>query len=188
LKITDQQIVTELKAGNTRIFGEVYKCFPMIRSMVLKNSGTEEDAKDLFQNALVIFYKNVQKPDFELTAKISSYLYSICDKNWKKILTRDKNRNHSNLENVDQGSEEMDIELKNEDRPSLAQYIRNVLQQIGEPCYSIILLHEFDKVDMNTIKERMGYANAHTARQQKYKCIQKLKKMIPRKEIVNYLA
>ena len=55
--------MAELKKGNNRVLAELYKVFPMIKKYVLKNGGDQEDAKDLFQNAVLIFYRNLQKQD-----------------------------------------------------------------------------------------------------------------------------
>lgn len=173
----DKEIIKELRKGNTKVFREVYNCFPMIRKMVLKNSGDEEDAKDIFQNALIVFYKNVQKPEFELTSKISSYLYAICDKSWKKQLTRDKSRQHASIHDDAHESIEAE-EAKIQPTKSLKEVIVELLEAIGEPCKTLLMLHEYQKISMQEIAEKMGYANAHSARNQKYKCIEKLKKQV----------
>lgn len=188
LKLSDQDIVKELKNGNTRVFKNLYDHFPMIASMVIKNNGSKEDAKDLFQNALIIFYKNVLKPDFQLTAKLSSYLYAICDRNWKKILTRDKHRHQSDIDNITPPQvSPKEFELASSQTKSLKDFLQEILENIGEPCKSLLIMHEFQKLNMTEIKEKMGYANEHTARQQKYKCIQKIKKSIPKEVALTYL-
>lgn len=153
----------------------------MVKSLVLKNSGTDEDAKDLFQNALIVFYKKALDREFVLTAKISSYLYAVCDNNWKKKLSRDKSRHHSDIDDIQERkhAEEMVIDIDNNESPSIKDAVDDLLETIGDPCKSILIMHEYQKLNMKEITVAMGYANEHTTRQQKYKCIQKLKKIIP---------
>ncbi len=180
-RLKDQKVIEQLRKGNTAVFKELYNHYPMIRNMVIKNSGTDEDAKDLFQNALIVFYKKAISPDFVLTAKISSYLYAVCDNNWKKKLTRDKSRHHGNLDNINESSHstEMEIDVDHHPKPSIKETVDQLLEEIGEPCKSILIMHEYKKLSMKEITKALGYANDHTTRQQKYKCIQKLKKLIP---------
>lgn len=163
------------------MFKALYDYYPMVKSLVLKNSGTEEDAKDLFQNALIIFYKKAIDRDFVLTSKISSYIYAVCDNNWKKKLTRDKSRHHSDINDLQERThaEEMIVDMDNQNIPSIKDTVDELLETIGEPCKSILVMHEYQKLNMKQITEALGYANEHTTRQQKYKCIQKLKKLIP---------
>ena len=172
----DQEIVNALREGQTKVFREVYAYYPMVQSYVLNNSGTEEDAKDLFQNALISLYKNVRKPDFKLTSKLSTYLYSICKNKWIKTLNRDRNRHSVGLDHAGYQSEET---KSNEEDLSFEKRVLEYLQKLGNPCRSLILFHEYDQLPWEEIAENLGYSNAHTARQQKYKCLQRLRKMIP---------
>lgn len=182
----DQQIIQHLRQGDTSVFREVYAYYPMIRKMVLNNSGSEEDAKDLFHNALIVFYKNIRKPNFELTAKISSYLYAICDKSWKKKLTRDKSRHHASLEGKENIVGE-NFEYEEKPKKTLAEVIKGLLDKLGDPCKKILLMHEYQKYSMQEIADEMGYLTAHSARNQKYKCLEKLKKMVSPELKAQYL-
>ena len=62
--------------------------------MVLKNNGTEEEAQDIYQDALIVFWEKVVKDELTLTAKISTYLYSICYNLWLKELDRKRRLSH----------------------------------------------------------------------------------------------
>ena len=70
---------------------------------------------------------------------------------------------------------------------SLKDYIKQKLLALGEPCFSILMMHSYQKLSMATISEKMGYANEHTTRQQKYKCLKRIRKMIPEEDKNNYL-
>ena len=178
--MTDQTIIQELKKGNSIVFENLYRHFPIIRTHILKNNGSEEDAKDIFQNALIVFYKKAISPQFELTSKISTYLFSVSKNLWLDVLKSKK----TTLNNIPEISSEYQ-----EDEPSLPieNYIANKINELGEPCISILVMHSYNNLSMAEITHKLGYANEHTTRQQKYKCLQRLKKLIPYQEIQAYL-
>ena len=51
--------------------------FPSIRYLIKTNAGLEEDAEDIFQEALYIILKKISEEDFELSSSFLTYLYSI---------------------------------------------------------------------------------------------------------------
>ena len=58
----DSLIIEELQKGNTKVFTLIYNSYPLIENYILNNSGSKEDAKDVFQNALLVFYQNFLPP------------------------------------------------------------------------------------------------------------------------------
>jgi DNA-directed RNA polymerase specialized sigma24 family protein len=60
----------------------------MMTKMVMSNSGTEQEAKDIYQEALVVFWQKSTSKKLVLTSKISTYIYSICQNLWRKELDR----------------------------------------------------------------------------------------------------
>jgi len=86
--MTDQEIIHQLKKGNEACLKQLYQHLGMIKGLVLKNNGNEEDALDIFQEAVIVFYKNVMSGGFELKGKISSYLYEVSRRLWLNQLNR----------------------------------------------------------------------------------------------------
>ena len=171
----DSLIIEELKKGNTKVFALVYNSFPLIENYILTNNGSKDDAKDVFQNALLVFYQKVHLPEFKLTAKLSTYLFSICKNLWLNALRKKKKTSELGAE-TDQLSNEEDQTTHEE---GIVQIIRDKLHEIGDPCRSLIVFHEFHKMKWDEIAQKMNYATSHAARNQKYKCLLRLKKMIP---------
>lgn len=183
--MTDQKIIEQLKLGNHSVFKYIYNHYGIVENYIQKNSGDKEDAKDIFQNAVIVFYKKSRSPNFELTSKISTYLFSIAQNLWLKKLRDSKHKNVSlderpfELEQPSQDHEEQSVSLKN--------YLKQKLIELGEPCLSILLMYSYQKLNMSTITKHLGYANEHTTRQQKYKCLKRIRKMIPEEVKNNYL-
>lgn len=89
-KLSDQHIVDQLKSGDTAVFKVLYNDFDLITSFVRKNSGNEEDARDIFHEALIVFYEKILKDEFELKSKLSTYLFSVCRNLWLYYLRDNK--------------------------------------------------------------------------------------------------
>jgi len=148
----------------------------MIMNMVCSNSGTEQEAKDIYQDAVITFYEKTQQPEFVLTCKIKTYLFAVCRRLWLKRLA-EKKRYHGKIEEsetfLEIDEEMVDIEEKEEAFERMA----NSLDKLGEPCRSIIEDFYFNGQNMDAIRDKFGYTSADNAKNQKYKCLQRLKKL-----------
>ena len=58
----------------------------MVQTFILNNSGTSDDAKDIFQEAMIVLYEKVRSGSFELNCQIKTYVYSVCRRLWLKRL------------------------------------------------------------------------------------------------------
>ncbi len=190
----DKEILEKLRQHEHRLaFRALYKHYPKILKYILGNNGSEEDAKDIFQESLIIFYQKVIKNEYEHTAQISTYLYAIARNKWLKIIRDKKEHNFSSINS----EQDLDLTKSQEDyhnldestskEESLELFIHQKIKELGEPCQSILVFHEFYKYSMGDIAQKMGYKNEATVRQQKYKCINRLKKLIPRQVKETYL-
>ena len=152
----DSLIIDELKKGNTKVFSLVYNSYPLIENYILNNSGSEEDAKDIFQNTLIIFYQKVKAPEFKLTSKLSTYLFGICKNSWLKALRSRKSNEDLSEQTHLTAEEEHQI-----NESSIVELIQEKLTTMGDPCHSLIIYHEFHKMKWEDIAKKMNYATAH---------------------------
>src|ERR1700756_864038 len=106
--MSDDKIIELIRKGDTdKAFLTLYKHFPMMRKMILSKGGKKEDAEDIYQEALIILYRKVNEPQFKLSSKISTYLYSICRFLWKdELKKRNKMPAAGFDENIDTNEEE----------------------------------------------------------------------------------
>lgn len=173
----DELILAEIRKKNEAALGELYKThYPMAVHLVCSNSGSEQEAKDIFQEAVIVFYERAQQPDFVLTCKIKTYLYAVCRRLWLKRLTERKRFDVSipEAEAFDRMEEEMTEVVESEMN---FQRMRDSLQALGEPCRTIIEDFYIRDFSMEIIREKFGYTSADNAKNQKYKCLQRLKKL-----------
>ena len=167
----DQEILQRLKKRDERALDFLYKKhYKMMLNMVMKNSGSEDEAKDIFQDALIVFWEKVTgEVEFVLSAKISTYLYSICQNLWRKELER-KTRNSGEMVEL--------VEIIDHDREERMNIIQQCISSLHESCRQILTLYYFDKKSMGEIAELMSLSNADAAKTKKYKCKQELDKTI----------
>lgn len=148
----------------------------MIANLICTNNGTEQEAKDVYQEAIIAFYEKLQQKDFTLTCRIKTYLYAVCRRLWLKRLS-EKKRYGGNIPEMETflGIEE-EIDSIEEKERSFNQ-MDAALKSLGEPCRSIIEDFYVNDLSMEAIREKFGYTNADNAKNQKYKCLQRLKKL-----------
>jgi RNA polymerase sigma factor (sigma-70 family) len=174
----DKEIIELIRRGNhTRAFEKVYGGFPAVRKMIITSGGTVDDAKDIFQDSILVFYRMALKPDFILSSAISTFIYSVSRRLWlKKIRDEGPKKYAITGEDLLVGdSEDMEKEMEESQKIGLAEKVVNAL---GEPCRTLLLLFYFEKASMKEIAEQLGYSNEKTAKAQKYKCIERGKKMV----------
>lgn len=169
----DSEILSRIERGEETVLDYLYKkYFRMMSKIVLSNSGDEEDAKDIYQEALIVFWQKAASGNLVLTSKISTYLYSICHNLWRKELDR-----KARLVNEEKdGEERMDDELGERSR-----IVVECIEELGDTCKKILMYHYFDGLSMTEIAERMNFANTDTAKTKKYKCKKRLDDLVKNK-------
>jgi RNA polymerase sigma factor (sigma-70 family) len=159
--------------ANKLIYKENY---PIIHALVVGNNGSADDAKDIFQEALIVLFEKASAANFELTSKISTYLYSVARRLWLKKLQQ-KSGSYKIGEYIEETvAVEDDIEAHQEHNFQM-DMMHDALTKIGEPCKSLLEAYYFQKLHMNDIAQQFGYTNADNAKNQKYKCLVRLKKL-----------
>lgn len=150
--------------------------YAMIQSFVLNNNGSVDDARDIFQEAMIVLYEKAKSPQFSLSCQIKTYVYSVCRRLWLKRLqqlSKFTTQVESLEETVPVEEELEEHEQKNADFILMEQ----TMSKIGEPCKSLLDAYYIHKKNMQEIAVEFGYTNADNAKTQKYKCLVRLKKL-----------
>jgi RNA polymerase sigma factor (sigma-70 family) len=173
----ERQLLEGLAASDTIAIEAIYKgSYPVIQAYIVKNNGYADDARDIFQEAMIVLFEKVKSNSFELNCQIRTYLYSVCRRLWLKKLQRESRYNPSidMIQEIVPVDEEIDYhEKKDEDFEIMEQ----ALAKIGEPCKSLLEAYYIQKKSMPEIADSFGYTNADNAKTQKYKCLVRLKKI-----------
>lgn len=156
-----------------------FTCLPSVKSMVLKNSGTEQDAEDLFQDALCILLRNIDLLEKEVTGSPQAYLRSIARRQWLNVLrARHSQARRTKLEDGGESDEPASV-AEFMERERLFEAQEACMTQMTPKCQAILeSIYTDDRQSMDIVAAQQELANAHTARQTKYRCLQNLKTCI----------
>lgn len=174
---TDLDYIEGLRQNNDVVLRALYKKFyTVVLKYVVNNSGNSDAAEDVYQETIIVLYENVQKPGFQLNCQLQTFIYSIAKRLWLKQL---RNQNHlarlngSDDEDLVDVSGEIAEHLKKE---ADIEKMNKSLDQLGEPCRTLLKDFYVYRLSMDDISEKFGYTNADNAKTQKYKCLQRLKR------------
>jgi RNA polymerase sigma factor (sigma-70 family) len=173
----DRELLLGLARNDDKALSAIYKeNFPSVLRMVLQYRGSEDDAKDLFQEAMIVLFEKVQQGEFDLYSKLKTFLYSVCRHLWLKKLQT----GNMPLSLPDELEEVMPVEdtigehVKKDEQ---FRIMEQAMSGMGEPCRTILEDYYIRKMSMQDISEKFGYTNAENAKNQKYKCLMRLKKL-----------
>ena len=174
---TDSEIVFGILNNSESAIKRLYVAyFPMVLQLIINNNGTADDAKDIYQEAIIVLYNKIKKGEFELHSKLKTFLYSVCRRLWLKRLSQ-MNRYGGDLQDFQEYSP-VDDEIEDQaERNVQFSKMQSALGMLGEPCKTIIEDFYIHNRSMQEICESFGYTNADNAKTQKYKCLQRLKKL-----------
>jgi RNA polymerase sigma factor (sigma-70 family) len=184
-QFTDNDFMVGLLNGNNDVLSALYKkYYNVVLKFILYNSGTSAAAQDIYQETIIVLFESVKKPGFELKCQLQTYIFSIAKRLWLKELKKNgktflfKESEENNLVDVSEDLKEFD------EKEAEIEKMNNSLIDLGEPCSELIKDFYINKLSMEEIAEKFGYTNADNAKTQKYKCLQRLKKIFFEKEII----
>jgi len=176
-RINNDRIINGITDGDRGIFNDLYEYeFPKVVKLIINNSGSVDAAKDVFQDALVILIEKVYTNKLDLTCTISTYLYSICRFLWMDQLRQNKREiplkdDYSHLF--------ADITITEfENTPDIYEDVNNAIEILGDPCKQLLECFYYKNLSWDEIASSLGYANAASARNQKYKCLERIRSKV----------
>ncbi|WP_345239504.1 sigma-70 family RNA polymerase sigma factor [Nibrella saemangeumensis] len=177
LQLSDDELLVGVATGSDEALTQLYRrYFPMVLHLVLSNNGSEDDAKDIYQEALVVVYEKVTVGSLELNCQLKTYLYSICRRLWLKQLALRSRDNRNLVDTEDSVSVDEDMAW-HETRDRQFELMADSLERLGEPCRTLLEDFYIRHMSMQEITEKFGYTNSDNAKTQKYKCLMRLKKL-----------
>lgn len=169
MKYSDEELLNGLVTRNEKVLREYYTLYyPGIRRFIVANNGNEEDARDLFQDALLILFQKVRGQQFELTCSLSTYLYSVSRYLWLKELEKRKKITHQTMDPEDFIDTDSDIGRLSEYNERMRLY-RIHFEKLSSDCRKVLGLF----MEGHTIAEItiiMGYSSEQHTRNRRYRC------------------
>jgi RNA polymerase sigma factor (sigma-70 family) len=151
----------------------IYGYFPVVKKFIVTASGSKQDAEDVFQEAILILFRNIKDQKFEHKSSVETYLYSICRHLWLDVLRKRKREfKHQSEFGLQFSSDQISDDISEQKDISLAE---TAFQMLGEKCRELLQLFYFKKQNMVSIANQLGFGSEKVAKNQKYRCIEKAK-------------
>ena len=173
---TDQLYIQALHTGNEQVLHDIYRQYlPRILTLVRNSGGSADDARDVFQEALIVIYEKSRAGSFQLTSSFFTLLYGICRNIWGNRLQK-KDRRTVTL------PDDPKLMIDSSWEPFLLEEERNQVlwdsfKRLGEDCRRLLQLF-FEKTDMETIARLMGFSSVGYAKKRKFQCKERLLELI----------
>ncbi len=166
-KNNDEQVLKYLYVTN----------YPKIEKYVLSNTGTMDDAKDIYQEAFIAMWRNVQldKVFFDTPDKLNGYLFRIAQYKWLDELRR---KNKKKLDTLPAGEAIADMgPFTSKEQDAYLEKVKIHFVAMQAPCKEVLQRFYFLKQSMADIAAAFSWTDA-TAKNNKYRCLQKLRSMV----------
>jgi RNA polymerase sigma factor (sigma-70 family) len=178
-RLSNNNLIIAFKRNDQKAMQEVYQItFPKVKGYVLKNSGTETQAKDVFQEAFISCWKNIKDDKITGESNVAGYLFTIAKNKWIDYLRSADYKKTTSAETFSYLKVVVDESdgIDNLEEEQNRKVLHSALAQLGDNCKMLLKLFYFERKSMEEISLQMGIA-ANSARNQKYRCMEKLRSL-----------
>ncbi|MGI9191349.1 MAG: RNA polymerase sigma factor [Chitinophagaceae bacterium] len=175
----DDVLIRSLASGQSDALQYIYKTiYPTVEKMVFKMNGGTDEAYDIFQDTITIVYEKARRGNLTLSCRFSTYVVAIAKHLWLKNRSgKKKNPISVPFEAIEQHLPLAEITQDFQQMENNVALLSRCFQEIGEPCASLLKAFYLQNKTMQAITEEFGYTNADNAKTQKYKCLNRLRKL-----------
>ncbi|QMU31475.1 sigma-70 family RNA polymerase sigma factor [Adhaeribacter radiodurans] len=164
-----QQLVANREKTLTKIYARAY---PMVLHYVKQQGGTPDDAQDLLQEAIILFYEKIMLEELTLTALVTTYIMGVCKNLWRRELEKRQRQEALVIEKTDLADD-----IPAETGSSTLELV-NYVEQLGQKCRDMLLAFYYFGQSIPAIAKQHQYRTVHSASVQKFKCLERLRKSL----------
>jgi RNA polymerase sigma factor (sigma-70 family) len=174
-----EEILPLLRKGDNKVFEYFYKThFRVVATLVMQNHGNEDDARELFQDTMIVLFKKVRdNADFVLSAQWSTFIYAIARNLWLRKLSIKKQNPIISIEDtmvLEQIPNEMDLESQELQYEQKHNLVKNTLATLKKECREIIEAAFYKKLSGIEIARLLGYTEDFV-KVKKFRCMKELR-------------
>jgi DNA-directed RNA polymerase specialized sigma24 family protein len=175
--MTQTMEIEDIAAERKVLFMQLYQqAFPLVAKYVRDMGGSFEEARDVFQDALVIYYEKIATSNLELQYSERAYLLGIARHCWAK--KNKLNNRYTSLPDSLDG-----IAMEENTGSTATGKLLDLLHASGKKCMELLQAFYYDKLPMNTIAGLFGFGGERSATVQKYKCLEKVRDIVKDKSL-----
>ena len=173
----NKEILEAIQNGqNEKILNYLYKTsLPQIIAFISRNNGDEDEAKDIFQDAVVALITTVKLGKYIEGKDVNGFLYFVSRNLWvNRIKKRNKQFDINDLEFTPEADSPLAV-IITEDKKNA---IDLVLDRLGSRCKQILKHVIYDDLSMKEIAAIMDFAGETVVKSTHYRCKQKLMEIL----------
>jgi DNA-directed RNA polymerase specialized sigma24 family protein len=173
------EVALDIRSRNEReqYFFKLYEeTFPSVARFVAQRGGSFQDAKDIFQDSLVIFYEKAAAEKLMIEVPHEFYIVGIAKKLWIRKFSDD-------CKKVDLTEVEKSISIPDDHTGLWENKLATLLQLTGRKCLELLQAFYYDNIPLQRIKDAFGFSSVHSASVQKHKCLEKIRNTVHEKSI-----
>jgi RNA polymerase sigma factor (sigma-70 family) len=178
----DQYLVTGLLQNNTIVVRDIYERFAgKVQAYILHNNGSEDDAADIFQEALIDVYQQARYKEFRLTCPFEPFFLLVCKRKWiNELKKRGKQRVTKEPDDLSMGENVFELADQLRVQDERVSLFIEMFQKLGDRCREIIQKCLSDQ-PQDKVAMELGVSYAYL-RKKKSECMADLIKMIRSKK------
>ncbi|MBK7257631.1 MAG: sigma-70 family RNA polymerase sigma factor [Ignavibacteriae bacterium] len=175
---SDARILEGIRSGDESALEALYAANRRtITALVMRNNGSQDDAADVLQDALVILWERVRAGRYEHTAAIGTFLFATARNLWLRRLARARRESPADIREFDVPHDDPSPQEALEEEEDLT-IVHAALDALGDPCRALLVLFYWEDASMEEVARTLGFANAATAKSKKYQCKEQLKRLM----------
>ncbi|HYH56195.1 MAG TPA: sigma-70 family RNA polymerase sigma factor, partial [Anseongella sp.] len=161
--------------GRGALFFRLYESvFPAVAGYVARHGGSLDQAKDIFQDALIIYYEKTRSASFSVEQDPESYIFGICRNRWNKAWT----------EGARTADELFPEAAAGETAPAPSEKkLHNLLETAGKKCMELLKGFYYDQLTLQELAGLLGFSGTRSATVQKFKCLEKVRNTVKEKSL-----
>lgn len=167
----DLDIINSIRTGqDQKALNVLYKSLlPKIKKIIGLHTEAEEEAKDLFHDALLIFYKQVLNNKYDENYEVDGYIYSVAKNLWINKLRRNQKIEIIDPQEMPENEiyEATDEKIIDDEKNAV---INNLFSMLDEKCSKLLTYTIYQDLSYEDIVIRMGFSSENAARTAHFRC------------------
>ena len=181
MNASDQELIEQLLSADLVIREKAWEhlyqtYYPKVRDMVLKHSGSEDDAVDVFQDGLVILDYNLRNSTFRNESSLNTYIFSICKNLWFKEYNRKQKETLLQSELILETREHFDYLIN-------VEIVTLLMNELQDDCRKILVEYYYNNRSMAELKDMFNVNSIQAAKNKKWRCLTYLERLFKEKGV-----
>lgn len=180
-RYNDDELIEGLRQGDDAVLNFLYKnYYGVVQSLVCSSKGSEEQARDIFQEVIIVIYNKLQDSNFKITSSFFTFFYAVIKYTWRDFRVVNKRNPISN--SIDFNDEIGDKLIRDDVEEMALSVLKNNLLnthlvKLSKDCQEVLHYYRED-YSSKEIAVKLDLKSAGNARKRKSNCLKTLMESI----------